>query len=68
MRIFLALCIPAIWVWAITLSVVVRSYFNHDLYQDYRSITMMMELLFPILAVGCTYILWKTIKELSKSE
>ena len=34
MRIFLALCIPAVWVWAITLSVVVRSYFNHDLYQD----------------------------------
>jgi|10_taG_2_1085330.scaffolds.fasta_scaffold159145_3 hypothetical protein len=68
MRILLALCIPAIWVWAITLSMIVRSYFDYALYQDYRSITMMMELLFPIIAVGCTYILWKTIKELSKSE
>ena len=68
MRILLALCIPAIWVWAIALSMIVRDYFDYALYQDYRGITMMMELLFPIIAVGCTYILWKTIKELSKSE
>ena len=67
MRILLALCIPAIWAFAITLSMEIRSYFDYALYQDYRSITMMMELLFPIIAVGCTYILWKTIKELSKS-
>jgi len=35
MRILLALCIPAIWVWAITLSMIVRSYFDYALYQDY---------------------------------
>ena len=68
MRILLALCIPAIWVWAIALSMIVRDYFDYVLYQDYRGITMMMELLFPIIAVGCTILLWKTIKELSKSE
>ena len=67
MKILLALCIPAIWVWAIALSMIVRDYFDYALYQDYRNIVTIMELFFPVMAVYCTILLWKTIKELSKS-
>ena len=67
MRILLALCIPAIWAFAITLSMEIRSYFDYALYQDYRNIVTIMELFFPVMAVYCTILLWKTIKELTKS-
>jgi hypothetical protein len=68
MKIVLYLAIPAIWAWAIQLSLEIRSYFNYELYQDYRNITMLFEMLFPILAVLCTYIIIKVIAQMSKND
>jgi hypothetical protein len=68
MKIVLYLTIPAIWAWAIQLSLEIRSYFNYELYQDYRSITIMFEMLFPILAILCTYIIVKTIRQMSEND
>ena len=68
MKIFLILLIPAIWAWAITLSLEIRGYFNYALYQDFKEFTMLAVLFFPILAILCTYIIVQTIKQLSESE
>tara|TARA_R100001244_G_scaffold100539_1_gene75037 strand:- start:344 stop:541 length:198 start_codon:yes stop_codon:yes gene_type:complete len=62
MKFVLALCIPAVWVWGITLAVIVREYFGSVLYQDFSTFIMGATLLFPMIALAVTVVLVHTIK------
>jgi len=62
MKFVLALCIPAVWVWGITLAVIVREYFGSVLYQDFSTFIMGATLLFPMIALAITVVLVHTIK------
>mgnify|MGYP006255777117 CR=1 FL=1 len=62
MKFVLALCIPAVWLWGITLAVIVREYFGSVLYQDFSTFIMGATLLFPMIALAVTVVLVHTIK------
>ena len=62
MKFVLALCIPAVWLWGITLAVIVREYFGSVLYQDFSTFIMGATLLFPMIALAITVVLVHTIK------
>ena len=68
MKIVLYLLIPAIWFWAIALTVVVREWFNTPVYQDFQSFILGVSVLFPSVAIACTYILWQLIKKMSEPQ
>ena len=62
MKYLLALCIPAVWLWGITLAVIVREYFGSVLYQDFSTFIMGATLLFPMIALAVTVVLVHKIK------
>ena len=62
MKFVLALCIPAVWLWGITLAVIVREYFGSFLYQDFSLFITGATLLFPMIALAITVVLVHTIK------
>jgi len=62
MKFVLALCIPAVWLWGITLAVIVREYFDRVFYQDFSTFIMGATLLFPMIALAITVVLVHTIK------
>tara|TARA_R100001143_G_C3349415_1_gene128647 strand:- start:1438 stop:1635 length:198 start_codon:yes stop_codon:yes gene_type:complete len=62
MKFVLALCIPAVWLWGITLAVIVREYFGSVLYQDFSLFITGATLLFPMIALAVTVVLVHTIK------
>ena len=62
MKFVLALCIPAVWLWGITLAVIVREYFGSVHFQDFSTFIMGATLLFPMIALAITVVLVHTIK------
>jgi dolichyl-phosphate-mannose--protein O-mannosyl transferase len=69
MKIFLYTMIPAIWFWAITLSVVVQDYLQYPPYQELGTASSLFAtLIFPAIAFYCHWLLIDTIKKMSKSE
>jgi len=68
MRLVLALCIPAVWLWAIALAVIVREYFDSVFYQDFSLFITGATLLFPMIAVAITVVLVHTIKVIAENK
>ena len=62
MKFVLALCIPAVWLWGITLAVIVREYFGSVHFQDFSLFITGATLLFPMIALAMTVVLVHTIK------
>tara|TARA_R110000796_G_scaffold6012_3_gene21955 strand:- start:888 stop:1097 length:210 start_codon:yes stop_codon:yes gene_type:complete len=65
MRLVLALCIPAVWLWAIALAFAMHDFFNQEVYKDFTSFALFAQLLFPTIAIAITIVIVGTIKTIS---
>ena len=61
MKYLLLLAIPPIWWWGITLSLLVRDYFDQEIYQGFSSFIVCATLLFPAIAFCATMVILLTV-------
>jgi len=62
MKYLLLLVIPPIWWWGITLSLLVRDYFDQEIYQGFSMFIFGATLLFPTIAFCATMMIILIIK------
>ena len=61
MQIVLGLCIPAVWLWGISLAVIVREYFSDVMYMDFSMFITIAPLIFPAISLAVTVVLLRTM-------
>ena len=66
MKYLLALCIPAVWIWGITLAIIIREYFNDVIFKDFSLFIVGATILFPAISFAVTVILVQTIITIRK--